>query len=119
MWRLRRMPESQGSGRMTTIKEIRHVLIMNLVAGPPSRYQELWQIMKKLLDNLITEINFLVETTQAETDKILETINEDQQCPDSQAQAIIRSSYYNNGYIHALQQILGKTVSQKERSNKK
>ena len=59
------------------------------------------------LRKLLTIISNLIEQTQAENDKLLETVNEDQQCPDQDAQVALRSAYWNSAYIVGLQQIRG------------
>ena len=56
--------------------------------------------LKQKIQEKISEI-------ESENDRILQGINEDQQLPDSQAQAILRSSYFNNGSIQGLKEVLG------------
>lgn len=53
------------------------------------------------------QLRDLIKEIEAENDRILKDVNEDQLLPDSNAHAIMRSSYHNNGQILILKEILG------------
>ncbi|MCJ7424764.1 hypothetical protein MUP01_10930 [Candidatus Bathyarchaeota archaeon] len=57
--------------------------------------------------SLKSKIREKIDELESENDRILKGVNEDCQLPDSQAQAILRSSYHNNGSIQGLKDALG------------
>ncbi len=62
--------------------------------------EEWFEAFKKELREQIIE-------TEEENARILATVNEDQLLPDSNAHAIMRSSYFNNGQIMKIKEIVG------------
>ena len=92
-----------------------------LVAELEDQKYEIYETFVIDFDDVITAVNHLkkelredVKFLEQETDRILKAINEDQQLPDSSSQAILHSSYYNNGQIQKIKEILGVDSDKKE-----
>jgi hypothetical protein len=58
-------------------------------------------------DDLATQLHFLLETTEAETNKILEGVDEDHPTHSSEELAKLSRANWNNGFAAAIRQILG------------